>query len=258
MANNSKKHVGNGPPQEMAPSELWAHLINIPRPFREFDFPRLDPITKKPFSKIAIWVLSQEELIISEAAAERFTRNLFKNEMPKDGEQATAYNDIYRNAASVEVLFRACRDVNDLTRPAFPSPSLMRKHFSTDEIGVLMNHYLTTQAEVGPIISKMTESEMDQWIKKLEDGANHYFLDLLSSEALKDLLRHSVYRLSLSSIASGLSGKPVATSTSEKLKMDSDDDIPDVMDEDKELWDGDYDMDDMDVPEIPPTDDIKL
>lgn len=174
------------PPENLTPSELWCSLTAIPRPHKTVDFPRKD-FLGKPIGQLAIWVLTQEEQMACNAEAEAYTRKVLKSP-PKADESNIGYSHTFGNAAAIEVLYRACRDPKDTSRPAFPSPKLMREIMTTDEVSVLFEHYLTVQLELGPVVAHMTETEMNAWIARLSEGGSAFPFDLLSSEAQKTLL----------------------------------------------------------------------
>lgn len=105
-------------------------------------------------------------------------------------EQSKAYEDIYTMERCVQLLLRAVRNPENINQPFFSKASQIRDNLTGDEIGILLNHYITIQGTLGPIISNLTEEEMEDWIKKLAEGgsSSKHFLDLFSLDALKDLL----------------------------------------------------------------------
>ncbi len=176
----------SSPPTDLPVSELWTALTQIPRPWKVVDFPRVDPITKEPIGQVAIWVLTQEEQIAASAEADRVAKQLLKDPQRK-GEANLGYENIYNNEATVQVLYRACRDVKDITRPAFPTSSLLRKHLSIDEISVLGVLYMQVQSSIGPIVSSMTAEEEKTWIGRLAEAGNIFptgWLSQLEQERL--------------------------------------------------------------------------
>ncbi len=172
-------------PETIGPSELWIKMMEMPRPSRAVDLPRLDK-KGEPIGQVAIVVLSQEEQMICSAAAEKTAREVLK-ETPKESDAKRGYEDIYNNSAAVEILYRACRCVDDIKKPAFPSPKEMRRVFSIDEVGVLFSHYLTVQAELGPIVGHMEKDEIDSWCRRLAEGGSRFPLDLCSLDVVRNL-----------------------------------------------------------------------
>lgn len=179
-----------GPPENTEASELWLALTQVPRPHRIVDFPRNLPGTTTPVGQIAIWPLTQEEQVASNTEADRFTKSLLKEAQRKD-DANLGYHHTYANETAVQVLFRACRDANNLQKAAFPSPTQLRQQLTADEVGVLFNSYLRVQSEVGPIAAYMTEDEMNAWLERLGEGGSAFPLDLVSWEMRDRLLMHS-------------------------------------------------------------------
>lgn len=169
--------------------KLFSEITALPRPHRLVPFPRINPKTGENF-EIAMWLLTEQESLLVASEAEKMTRRLLKDNLPGKDEQSKGYNDVFNNASAIELLYRACRDPNDITRPLFPNKQAIGDTLTTDEIAVLLNHYFTMQVELGPIVGGMTEEELQAWIKKLAEGgqSSQYFLNSLSWEALKGLV----------------------------------------------------------------------
>lgn len=176
-----------GPPETIDASDLWLALTAMPRPHKVVPFPRKIPGSDEPVGELAIWPLTQEEQMASNAEADRFTKKLLKDPQKKD-EANLGYEHTYANDVAVQVLYRACRDPKDLAKPAFPSPTDIRAKLSTDEIGVLFSVYSTVQFEIGPIVAGMTKGEREAWILRLEEGGSAFPFDALSWEEKRILL----------------------------------------------------------------------
>jgi hypothetical protein len=178
-------------PPDMPATELWTTLTTMPRPHRLVDFPRKRE-DGAPVGQVAIWTLNQGEQIAAGIAAEKLVRKELPDAKRDD---SLGYATAYSNASAVEILYRACRDPNDLSRSAFPSASSMRAYLTTDEIAVLFNAYISVQTEVGPIVGALTAEELDAWINRLvEGGSGTDPLVLFSSQTLQDLLKRLVVR----------------------------------------------------------------
>lgn len=186
----------NGPPgaspqphheEAVDPSELWQALSSIPRPWKLVDVPRKMPGTGQPVGQVAMWPLTQEEQMAANAEADRFTKRLMQDPQRKE-EANLGYTHTFSNEVALQVLWRAARDPKDLKRAAFPSPSLMRSAFSTDEIGVLFNSYCTVQVELGPIIAHMTTEEIEAMVLRLYEGGSMYPFDYLAWEQQRTLV----------------------------------------------------------------------
>jgi hypothetical protein len=199
---------GNGPPLDIPASELFAKLAAAKRPYEVVDFPRTDPATGEPIGKLALMPLSEEETIFAKAEATKYAKSLIKDKFDAT-EYIVGYEHVYIDACSCEILLRACRDLRDPhTIRVFPTATEVRKKLTSDEMAVLINMYAIVQNKLGPIVSWMSEGECDAWIKRLQEGGSELPLGLLSSEAVKALLMHSVRRLQKSTGASTLPGLP--------------------------------------------------
>lgn len=169
--------------------DLWARLCQMPRPFKVVDFPRKGP-DGEVIGKLAIWVLTQEEQTAAAAAAQALTTKIIK-ETPKAEEARKGYDDVYNNVAAAELLFRACRNASNppesLSLPAFPGTKDLREKLTVDEVGVLLNHYYSVMAELGPIVANLSEAELEALIERIARSGERFPLDLLSPEALRSL-----------------------------------------------------------------------
>jgi len=223
------------PATALTPVDLWAQITAMPRPHRTVDFPRLGE-NGEPVAQMVIQVLTQEEQITTSIEAERFTRKHIKD-MPKQDEPRRGYDDTYNNQAACEILFRACRRMDDLSMPFFPSPSAIRQKLTADEIGVLFRGYLIIRGEVGPILAEMSEEEVTAFIKRLQEGGSAFPLAFLSPEQLIALVLSMAKRLSPSATVSSSPGSPPdSPTTPEMLETPADDDgIADAPAPDAEL-----------------------
>lgn len=196
--NHGRKMASPPPAEEMSPTETWLAFTAIPRPYRIIPLPRCLPGTDTPAGEVAIWPLRQEEQMAANAEADRFTKVLMKD--PQRREEANlGYMHTYTNEVAIQVLYRACRDPKDMEaknpRAAFPSPGLMRKEMSTDEIGVLFQNYCTVQYELGPIRAQLTPEEEETLIFRLQEGGSAFPFDTLSWEEQRTLLLSMASRL---------------------------------------------------------------
>ncbi len=199
-----------GLPDGIDGSELWRLLQLQPRPHRTVDFPRLLE-DGTPVGQVVIWVLTQEEQMAANAEAEKVSRRMLK-----DGKRGDlGYEALFNNEGAVQVVFRACRDINDITKPAFPNPEVVRSKFTADEVGRLFEHYLTVQLELGPIIVGMEETEFEAWVTRIAEGGA-FFFDLLSPETQKALAISMASRLAKSLPGSGSAGTPPASVPSDE------------------------------------------
>jgi hypothetical protein len=131
--------------------------------------------------KIAIWPHTQEESMVSAAAAERFARDQLKLKTKSD-ETSLGYEAVFHNQAAAEVLCRACRRPDNLKVPFFPNPGELRRHLTDDEIAVLFAQYTKVRAEVGPMIARMEPEEYEAWVDRLAEAGDTFPLGFLSPE----------------------------------------------------------------------------
>ncbi len=196
-------------PKDVQPSTLFALLTATPRPHRMVDIPRKGP-DGEAVARIAMVVLTQQEMISSAATSEARTRKLLKENLPKQEEAQLGYQDVFNNIAATEVLFRACKDAEDetLKRSAFRTPQEIESTLSADEVGALYHAYLTVKSECGPVVAEMTEDEVDAWIRVLAEGASSIPLDTLSWGALTTLVLTMASRLHASQTDKSSPGLP--------------------------------------------------
>ncbi len=178
----------------MPASELWLALTKLPRPHRLVDIPRCFPGTDTPVGQVAMWPLTQEEQMAVNAEADRFTKKLLQDPQKRD-EANLGYQHTFANEVALQILSRVCRDANDIGKPAFPSPKLMREHLTADEVGVMFQQYLTIQLELGPIVAEMSDEEMEGWVKRIAAGGSSFPFASLSWEAQQRLVLGMACRL---------------------------------------------------------------
>lgn len=68
-------------------------------------------------------MLNQEERLDAAAAAEVYARKKLKESKATD----LGYKEMFANEVCVQILWRACRDVDDLNRAAWPTADLLRQ-----------------------------------------------------------------------------------------------------------------------------------
>lgn len=199
------------PPSSNAdPADLWLRIAEMPRPSEVVDFPR-NGADGAPVAQLRVWVLTQEEQIIAAASAEKQTRDILKRasqDVPKSDEAREGYEAVYGNCAACEVLFRACRNLEDPKRNFFPSVVKMRETLTVDELGVLMNVYNEVQSKLGPIVSSLSGEEYEAWVELLAKGAAAFPLGRLSSRARTELIMRMASDLWSSWTSTSSNGSP--------------------------------------------------
>lgn len=190
----------------------WSKITAVPRPFDIIDFPRKDPETGEQLAQVYIHVLRHGETAAANADAEKFAKKVLGDEFATT-EKNVSYGDLYSNEQAVQLLFRACRRVDDPKLPFFPSQSEIRANLTNDEISVLMSAYIIISLEYGPIAANMTEEEIDEWLKKLQEAGKTAPLAVLSRGALIRLVSGLASRAQKSSTDTGSLGLPQESST---------------------------------------------
>lgn len=211
----------SGPPSNIESVSLWQALTKMPRPSREIDFPRQTD-DGESVGKLRLWVLTQEEILDCEAAAETVVQQKMKQFRVEDATRATlAYRELYENAKAVELISRACRDHRDINVPAFPSSKEIRSRLTSDEISVIALAYSKLQYEIGPIVAMMSKDEMSAWLQRLSEGGSRFPLASLSSAALEELVMYSADRLYPQSTLTTSAGSPPAAGSSSSAESPS-------------------------------------
>ena len=207
----------SGPPEDIEASDLWQAITAVPRPTRAVDVPR-KRADGQAVGAIAMWPLTQEEQMETNAAAERFTKESLKASQKKD-EENLGYHHTYANEVAVQTVYRAARNLTDLTKPAFPSPKALRMTFTSDEVGVLYSTYLTVQAELGPLLTTMTVEEMEAWIVKLAAGSTTLPFEGLAWDSQRALVHFMAVSLTAFWMSKSSPGSLPDESTSERLSV---------------------------------------
>lgn len=214
-------------PPDMDPSELWLALTQMPRPHRRVDLPRCIPGTKTPIGEVLIQVLTQEEQMAVNAEADRFTKKLLQDPQKRD-EANLGYQHTFSNEVALQILYRVCRDVNDVNRPAFPSPKLMRQFLTADEVGVMFQQYMVVQLELGPIVADMSDEEMEAWIRRIASGGSAFPFVSLSPEQQTRLVLFMASRLCSLWTAMSSAGLPPDDPTPSETAENTDAGVEDI------------------------------
>jgi hypothetical protein len=193
--------------------DLLNKLLNCKRPYKIVPFPREE--NGQPIGYIAMTPLTQsEEIECNEYLDVELRLNLKKKglDAPKDGEHAESFHNVYTMKQAVEILFRACRRPGEVEKKLFSTKEQMSQLLSKTEMAILVKQYIMVQHELGPVISQMSQSEMDALIDRLAgvDNKETFFLitSCLSLAAMNELLMHLVSRSQNSPTGNGSVGLP--------------------------------------------------
>lgn len=205
------------PPSDeiLTSDQLWAQIMAMPRPHRVVDFPRKGP-DGQPMGRLAMFVLTQEENERAIASAEAFVRRILKDQksMPTSGEPRTSYEDMIESRRALEVLFRSCKQPENLEKGFFPAVESIAARLTVDEVAVLVLNYNRVKSELGPVDSEMGPEERDAWIEKLAKGGSMFPFDSLSMGAQSALILYMANRLWSSRTDSSTPGSPPDGNTS--------------------------------------------
>jgi hypothetical protein len=165
------------PPDDVAPSELFRTLIEMPRPSEVVDFPRNDA-AGKPIAQIRVQILTSDE---HDKAREDAHKKLKARGISNDDMSAPAVREVLGDAIAKELIAMACltakNQSGDDNRPMygreFRNGADVGK-LGADEILVLFNTYHLVQHKYGPIERNLSEADIDAWIVRLQEGAAEF------------------------------------------------------------------------------------
>lgn len=196
------------PSKDISSEQLLNKLINYKQPHKVVPFPREE--NGQPIGYLAMTVLTEKDEIECNEYLDSAMRMSLKKkglDVPKDDEHAESYHNLYSMKQAVEILFKACRQSEDVEKKFFSTREQIAQYLTKTEIAILMKQYIMVQAELGPIISRMSSAEMDAWIDRLAmDNDDRFFLSYLSLEATSELVMHLVSRLTNSQMDNGSAG----------------------------------------------------
>lgn len=199
--------------EKISDSELWIALNQAKRPFRVVDFPRVNPDTGKPYGQVAIWPLTQGEIIGAKADATKHARAAISEKFDVV-EKVEGYIQVYDDAAMTELVYRFCRRPENVMLPTFPRAADVRQRLTSDECSVLVAAYAIIQIELGPIVADMTDLECEAYIERLKKGGSYSPLASLSLEQRIRLQMYTIERYVSSPTDNSSAGSPPDESTS--------------------------------------------
>lgn len=200
-----------GKPSEQ-PSALLQILIASEPHSEVLPFPRKGA-NGEPLFDYRMRVLKQSEIDVCAASAEQHARRVFRGDKEAVGDdiarvRAEAWDEVYRSAKVVELLFHACRDAENPKRPLFDTPGQIRELLTVDECAALVMAYDMVQAKFGPLWSALTDEELEKWIELLVKGADLRPLSRLAPSALAQLAISMAFRLRVLKTDTGSFGSP--------------------------------------------------
>lgn len=136
-----------------APVDAWELVRSRARPRMVVPLPSPSAQPSDARINVAIQVLSVEQEMAAIISADRFAMEMLKVPGERRG-----YEDLYKSAAAIEVLHRACMHDETPSRAMFPSPKAMRETLTLGQLGALMTLYLTAQNDLAGDELKVRES----------------------------------------------------------------------------------------------------
>jgi hypothetical protein len=196
-----------GPPEDVAVSELFQKMLERPRPNEPVAFPALDQPGAR--GKLRIQVLAKNEHDRARLLAHKKVRDLAQKEgialTPQDM-QSEAVRGTEADLAACEVLAAAC--LHDKPMPGysegdefvrygrvFPDGDAVGKVLSADEVAYLFAAYNMVQWKYGPHESICLPEDVNEWVRRLVEGAADNPFLRLSSPQWAELLTALAQRL---------------------------------------------------------------
>lgn len=218
---------GGPPPKKEQPGVLLQRLMSSTTYSEVLPFPRKDE-HGEPLFEYRMRVLKQSEIDVCAASAEQHARRIFRGEKDAVGEdiarvRSEAWVEVYQNAKLVELLYHACREVEDAKRPLFTTPTQMRELLTADELAALFIAYELVQAKAAPLWEALTDDEVDKWIEVLVKGADMRPLVRLAPSALAQLAISLAFRLQNLRTDTGSPGSQFSDGASEDTLIEKPD-----------------------------------
>ena len=176
--------------------DLWSTIMASDRVHMNVPFPgTLNPATGEEY-EVAMVVLTAEESSVIQTETERKIRKLLKEDMPGLGDAKKGYDELYSTLTAAGLLYTVVRNPNNIKEHLFPNKEAVLK-LSNDQLGILINHYYTICDKLNPVISDLTEDEMEVWLKRLQEAGSKpaFFLNTCTSGVLKTLVTHLASQL---------------------------------------------------------------
>lgn len=164
------------PTKEIPPSELFAKLLEMPRPSEVIDFPRNDA-HGNPVDRIRVQVLTSLD---HDKAREQAHAALKGRGLDKEDMSAPAIREVLGDAIAKELIAMAClteRDFGDAGKPTYGRIFRNAKDvdsLAADEILILFNAYQLVQSKYGPFERNLSADDIEAWITRLGEGGSEF------------------------------------------------------------------------------------
>lgn len=160
---------------------LMAQVISRGRvPFATVDFPRYDEAGIAA-AQVYLRPLTQAEQDLARANAAQYVATCLA------GKQKSEWRpeELEDNSVCAEMLAVACRDPEDPSKPFFEYGALETRECTTDELAMLFNAYNAIRERSYPSLRNLTEEEMWQWVRVLEEDALQFPFSRISRAKLE-------------------------------------------------------------------------
>lgn len=170
-----------GPPKDVKRGRLFAQIVARGRiPNATVDFPRYDE-NGKAAGRVYLRPLTQRELDCARANAYAYVAEILAGK----NESRWKPEELEDNATVAEILAVACRDPEDPDKPFFELGVIETRDCTSDEMSMLFASYNGIRERSYPTLSTMTEDEMWQWTRALEEGADDFPFSRISRAKLE-------------------------------------------------------------------------
>jgi hypothetical protein len=193
----------NLPPKGADPERYVLFLTQTPRPMSD----PFEVAYRGQKIPAILWVMTSGESGRARWQAEKACKEALGAEA-KIG--SIAYEEEFLQQKAYQIVAAVVRQVEAPYFPVFPTAAHVRDNLSDDEVSVLLSAYGQFRVQTGPMLSEITEEEAEVWFEFLRKGFDRVPLARCSGEALIDLIKYLVSRLSTSQTGTSSAGSPPA------------------------------------------------
>lgn len=176
--------------------DYWNESKKQSRAFKLVNFCRKDEHGKT--IKIAMVVMTQEEATAVAMNTEREVNSYFKKyemEIPRKGQASTGYEILNEQKASIEILYKVCRNPDDIKLPFFKNPMDMMSSLTTEEVGYLMKLYGQVKSQLSPLTYNASDEEFEAYLDRITVEDSVYAVSDLSAATLGEFIAYLVKKV---------------------------------------------------------------
>jgi hypothetical protein len=158
-------------PKDMPPGRMLQRIIERGRlPNATIDFPRYDA-EGNAVAQVYLRPLTQGEVDGARANAIAYVAEVLSSQRKPDWKP----EELEDNAFIAEILAVACRDPDDQSKPFFEHGVVeARMHCTTEEMAMLFAAYNEVREKSYPALREMSEAELLQLMRLLEEDAEQF------------------------------------------------------------------------------------